>query len=74
MGPVSERPVSVKNLVSDGHPVRFATDLNESEFHVAGYEPNTKFQNLGYDTIISIRLKLAKLKKKHITMHFKEKY
>ena len=58
--PVSERPVSVKNLVYDGHFVRFATDLNDSEFDVAGYEANTKFQNLGYDTIISIRLKLAK--------------
>ena len=74
MVPVREQPDSVKNPVSDGHSVRFATDLNESEFHVAGYEPNTKFQNLRYETIISIRLKSAKLKKKHITMHFKEKY
>ena len=44
------------------------------ECHLLGYEPNTKFQNLRYETIISIRLKSAKLKKKHITMHFKEKY
>ena len=74
MVPVCERPVSVKNLVYEGHPVRFAKDLNEIDYHVPGYEPNTKFQNLRYETIISLRLKSAKLKKKHITMHFKEKY
>ena len=62
--PVSERPDSVKNPVSDGHSVRFATDLNESESHVAGYDTITKFQNLGYDTIISIRLKISDIEEK----------
>ena len=61
MGPVSERPDSVKNPVSDGHSVRFATDLNDSESHVAGYDTITKFQNLRYDTIISIRLKISEI-------------
>ena len=31
MVPVCERPVSVKNLVSEGHPVRIAKDLNERQ-------------------------------------------
>ena len=67
--PVCERPVSVKKLVSEGHFVRFTKDLSEIEYHLLGYEPNTKFQNLRYEKIISIRLKSAKLNKKHITMH-----
>ena len=68
--PVCERPVCEKNLVSEGHFVRFTKDLSEIEYHLLGYEPNTKFQNLRYEKIISIRLKSAKLNKKHITMHF----
>ena len=62
--PVSERPDSIKNPVCDGHSVRFATDLNDSESHIAGYDTITKFQNLGYDTIISIRLKSAEIRLK----------
>ena len=64
VGPVCERPVCVKNPVSEGHFIRFTKDLSETEYHLLGYEPNTKFQNLRYETIISIRLKSAKLKKK----------
>ena len=71
--PVCERPVCVKNLVSEGHFVRFTKDLSEIGYHLLGYEPNTKFQNLRYEKIISIRLKSAKLNKKHITMHFLRK-
>ena len=67
--PVCERFANWTDLVSEGHFVRFTKDLSEIEHHHLGYEPNTKFQNLGYEKIISIRLKSAKLNKKHITMH-----
>ena len=62
--PVCERPVSVKNSVSEGHFIRFSKDLSEMECRLLGYEPTTKFQNLRCETIISLRLKSAKLKKK----------
>ena len=70
MVPVCERFVNQTVLVSEGHFVRFTKDLCEIDSHLLVYEPNTKFQNLRYENIISIRLKSAKLNKKHITMHF----
>ena len=64
MAPVCERFENQIWLVSEGHFIRFTKDLSETEYHLLGYEPNTKFQNLQYETIIWIRLKSAKLKKK----------
>ena len=62
--PVCERPVSVKNSVSEGHFIRFSKCLIEMWCRLLGYEPTTKFQNLRCEKIISLRLKSAKLKKK----------
>ena len=64
VAPVCESFEGQDWLGSEGHFIRFTKDLSETENHVLGYEPNTKFQNLRYETIISIRLKSAKLKKK----------
>ena len=64
MAPVCESFADQDWPVSEGHFIRFTKDLSETENHVLGYEPNTKFQNLRYEVIISIRLKSAKLKKK----------
>ena len=62
--PVYESFADQSWLVSEGHFTRFTKHLNETANHVLGYERNTKFQNLGYVRITSIRLKSAKLKKK----------
>ena len=64
--PVCEKFGNWNNLVSEGHFVWFTKDLSEIESHLLGYEPNTKFQNLVYEKFISLRLKSAKLNKKHI--------
>ena len=64
VAPVCESFENQDWLVSEGHFIRFTKDLSETEYHLLGYEPNTKFQNLRYETIISIRQKSAKLKKK----------
>ena len=60
MVPVYERPVYVKNPVSEGHPARFTRDRNESKYHLAGYEPNSEVRNLGSERIVSLRVKAAK--------------
>ena len=62
--PVSERPVSVQNSVTEGHFIRFSKGLSEMGSRLVGYEPSTKFQNLRCEKISSLRLKSAKLKKK----------
>ena len=63
--PVSDLPVSVQNPAIDGHSVRLSTELSDSEAHVADYDTITKFQNLGFDTIMSIRLKISDIEEKH---------
>ena len=63
-GPVYESFADQSWLVSEGHFIRFTKHLSETANHVLAYERNTKFQNLRYERITSIRLKSAKLKKK----------
>ena len=60
-GSVNERPVSVKNLVSEGHPSGFTRARYESKYYLADYEPNKNFQNLGHEMIISIRQKNSEI-------------
>ena len=56
--PVSDVPVSVQNPAIDGHSIRLSTELNNSQAHVAVNDNITKFQNLDFDPIMSIRLKI----------------
>ena len=64
VAPVCESFADQDWPVSEGHFIRFRKDLSETGNHVLGYERNTKFQSLRYESITSIRLKSAKLKKK----------
>ena len=62
--PVSDLPVSVQNPAIDGHPIRLSTELNDSQVHVAVNDNITKFQNLDFDPIMSIRLKTSDIEEK----------
>ena len=57
--PVCERFANWNSLVSEGHFVRFTKDLSETESHLLGYEPITKFQNLVFEKWKNIYCALA---------------
>ena len=63
-GPDYEMFSNQNCLVYEGHFIRFTKHLSETANHVLAYECNTKFPNLRYEIITSIRLKSAKLTKK----------